>query len=136
MEQIILEYNNYQEYYVPSVRWKRPLSFTYCPMCRQQLDKKNTPHTKFYEELDGVLIPSVNYTELSTCKACGWWGLRENGEYFEVSAGWDILASGIVRKWDVSSLELPIEALISHYKKSRTIDLKVLDPMVFEKLIA
>ena len=130
-----VEYADYQLYAIPSVAGMRPETFTRCPMCNGELTTRSVEHSRFWRD-SGDAMPDPDGTELSTCAKCRWWGLRERGDNISSLSGWDTLASGIVRRWDLDSHDLPIDALISHFKNIRTIEFRVLDPTVFEKLVA
>ena len=110
----------------------------YCAMCRQRI-RSNTlgthsPHSKqsYVSQLMGVPWVTLHYR----CLSCGWWALREQGEYHEVSGGWDTVVSGAIKHWNLADHELPISFIRGLYERNKTIDLKVLDAMVFERLIA
>lgn len=117
---------------------KEPGDLASCPMCLSTLEKLNVPTSAYGRMvLEMGTFPVVDFTHLYTCTQCKWWAIRESGIDAEIQYEWDAMVAGVAKKWDLSSKEVPISVLRNYFEKNnRTLEFKVLDAHVFEKLIA
>lgn len=136
-----MEYEiSYQEsvcYDLRSSFEKQPGDFSCCPMCASSITRTALPTSAAGLEFRRwAFIPLIDFTYLFTCPECKWWAIRESGADREVRGEWDYLAVGTVKKWELSSKDIPISVLRRYFEQHNRIDFKLLDASAFEKLIA
>lgn len=117
---------------------KEPGDLSVCPMCLGRLNRLAvSPSAEGCRVLRSGTFPHIDFTHLYTCTECKWWSVRESGSDAEVDCEWDCIVTGVAKQWDLSSKDVPTSILKDYFEKNdRTIDFKVLDAYVFEKLIA
>ncbi len=140
-------YTTYQEWTSYSARkffhrtlnFNLPPTFKLCPMCYSTITPRKISTTvaaKRYIK-SARISPIIDSTEMYLCQICDWWSIRERGFYIYTNNGWEYLATGIQKQWDLSSSEIPLEIVHDYIDSQNPLfDFKILNPYTFEKLIA
>jgi hypothetical protein len=116
---------------------RQPGDFSCCPMCASTITRTGLPTSAAGQDFRrSASIPLIDFTYLFICPECKWWAVRESGADREVRGEWDYLAVGTVKKWELSSKDIPISVLRRYFEQHDRIDFKLLDASAFEKLIA
>lgn len=136
-----MQFTTYQEFDVYDVRQsfdKEPPHYQHCPMCAEPLTTDKIHQSAYAKHFASITTMPVVDTMLYQCTHCQWWAIRESGADYEIPGGdWDFLVAGSIKQWDLSSREVPLAILKRYFAQSKDkFAFKVLDSLVFEKLIA
>ena len=116
-----------------------PPDISNCIICGSKAvfaDLETSALGKEIQSKDVHILAHPSFTKLFTCKQCGWWALRECGEYFETNSGWDYLLSGVIKSWPSGSKGIKLDVIRRHFiKRNHKIDLTILDATAYEKQI-
>ncbi len=138
-EHIIYRYQESTCFNLKTVFKHKPPDISNCIICGSKAIFKDLNTSALGKEIqskDIHILAHSSFTKLFTCKQCGWWVLRECGEYFETNSGWDYLLSGVIKSWPSGSKDIQIDVIRRHFiKRNHKIDLTILDATAYEKQI-
>lgn len=153
MNNIILDYSDYYEDKYEYSRegaygnieekmYKKPNDINkffkkrgYCPFCGKEIPQvyDNTRH-------DTIGVELWAFYSVWECDSCGWWEYLYEFSEEEDYAGsristknWDTLRHGIIKKFDISDKEIPINTLMNELLKKQDI-LYNIDPYKLEDI--
>lgn len=110
--------------------------FGWCPSCQRQA---SVVHADSRNNLDMEDSAASRYYSVEVCQCnCGWWDLRSSESTGSDSTDgwmeWVTVTHGILKRFDVSGLDVPVNLLCSELLKRQSI-LERLHPSKMEQLV-